>query len=287
MNAPMPPFRFPATAAPMDLAGLGLRTPHIHEVLATRPAMGWFEVHSENYFAPGGSGIRLLEQVRRDYPLSLHGVGLGLGSTAPLDTTHLDRLAALIQRVEPFLVSEHLCWSATPERHLNDLLPLPFTEEAIAHLCARIDAVQTRLGRPLLLENISSYCRFREDAMPEWDFVAAVARRSGCQLVLDINNIYVSSVNHGFDPRHYLAAIPAAAVGEIHLAGHEAAQGCLIDTHSRPVDEAVWALYAETIARIGPRPTLIERDADIPPLADLLAEARHAAHIMEACHVPA
>ena len=273
--------------SPRALAGLGLRTPHIHEILATRPPVGWLEVHSENYFAPGGSGIGLLERLRGHYPVSLHGVGLGLGSADPLDDTHLDRLEALIDRIDPFLVSEHLCWARVAGRHLNDLLPLPYTHEALDLVCARIDAVQTRLRRRLLVENVSSYCRFHADALNEWDFVAAVARRTGCALLVDVNNIYVSSRNHGFDPLAYLDALPADAVAELHLAGHEAAHGCLIDTHSRPVCDAVWALYADALERFGPRPTLLERDQDIPHLAELLAEVYRAADCLEACHVPA
>jgi len=275
----------PPPDAPAALAGVGLRAPHYRELLDTRPALGWLEVHSENFFGEGGQPHWFLERLRAHYPLSLHGVGLGLGSVDALSSVHLDKLARLIQRYEPFLVSEHLCWSASGGRHLNDLLPLPYTQEALDHLCARVVQVQDRLGRRLLVENVSSYLRYRHSAIPEWEFVAEVAQRTGCGLLLDINNVYVNSVNHGFDAREYLAAVPAAAVQEIHLAGFETTPQLLIDTHGHPVCEAVWTLYRETVARIGPRPTLIEWDTDIPALAVLLAEAHHAGAILEDAEV--
>ncbi len=278
----------PARTAIPSGAGIGLRPPHIREILDTRPPLPWLEVHSENFFCPGARPRRHLESIRTDYPLSLHGVGLSLGAVATrFFATHLVRLKELITAVEPALVSEHLSWGAVPERHLNDLLPLPYTEEALAHVCARIDAAQTFLGRRLAVENISSYVRWRHETIPEWEFLAEVARRTGCGILLDVNNIHVTSENHGYDPRAYLAALPAQAIEEIHLAGYELAQGCLIDTHSRPVSEPVWALYGETIARIGPRPTLIEWDADIPPLAVLMDEAATAQAILEERHARA
>ena len=270
----------PPPDAPAALAGVGLRAPHYRELLDTRPALGWLEVHSENFFGEGGQPHWFLERLRAQYPLSLHGVGLGLGSVDALSTDHLDKLARLIERYEPFVVSEHLCWSASGGRHLNDLLPLPYTEEALAHVCTRVSQVQDRLGRALLVENVSSYLRFRHSTIPEWEFVAEVTRRTGCALLLDVNNVYVNAVNHGFDASDYLAAMPAAAVQEIHLAGFETTPQLLIDTHGHPVSEAVWALYRETVARIGPRPTLIEWDTDIPPLAVLLGEARRADAIL-------
>lgn len=263
-------------------AGIGLRPPHIREILDARPPIPWLEVHSENFFCPGARPRRHLESLRADYPLSLHGVGLSLGAVETrFFETHLARLKELIAAVEPALVSEHLSWGTVPQRHLNDLLPLPYTEEALTYVCARVDAAQAFLGRRLAIENISSYVRWRHDVIPEWEFLVEVARRTGCGILLDVNNIYVSGENHSFDPRVYLAAVPAGAVAEIHLAGYEQAQGCLIDTHSRPVAGLVWALYRETLARFGPRPTLIEWDADIPALAVLLGEAAQAESILK------
>jgi uncharacterized protein (UPF0276 family) len=271
----------PPHDAPQALAGVGLRAPHYREFLDTRPALGWLEVHSENFFGEGGQPHWFLEQMRAHYPLSLHGVGLGLGSVDPLSAVHLTKLARLIDRYQPCLVSEHLSWSASGGRHLNDLLPLPYTDEALEHACGRVAQVQDRLGRQLLVENISSYLRFRHSTIPEWEFFAEVARRTGCGLLLDINNVYVNAVNHGFDAREYLAAVPAEAIQEIHLAGFETTPQLLIDTHGHPVSDAVWTLYRETIARIGPRPTLIEWDTDLPPLPVLLGEARRADTILE------
>jgi len=261
-------------------AGIGLRAPHCREIIASRPDIGWVEVHSENYFGDGGHPHQFLERIRADYPLSLHGVGLGLGSTAPLDRDHLRKLERLIGRYEPGLVSEHLCWSAVGGRHLNDLLPLPYTDEALAHVCGRIDEAQQVLGRQLLIENVSSYLQFRHSTIPEWEFLAEVSRRSGSAILLDVNNIYVNAVNHGFDPLTYLEAVPTAAVREIHLAGFDASGACLIDTHGTPVAAEVWTLYREAVARIGPCPTLIEWDTDIPALDVLLAEASKAAGIL-------
>jgi len=264
-------------------AGIGLRTSHVARVRAERPCLGWLEVHSENYFVDGGPAIAALEAIRRDYPISLHGVGLSLGSADALDAGHLTRLKQLVSRIEPGAVSEHLCWSHVDGRHLNDLLPLPFTEEALTLVCERVDAVQTALGRTLLVENVSAYVRFEADAMSEWEFVAAVALRTGCKLLFDVNNIYVNAVNHGFDPDAYLTAIPADAVAEIHLAGFDASGACLIDTHGTRVAAPVWKLYRAAIARFGPKPTLIEWDTDIPPLEILLDEAAQAQTILETC----
>ena len=266
---------------PLTGAGIGLRTPHVRQVRDERPAVPWLEVHSENYYADGGPALAALLRIRADYPLSLHGVGMSLGSTDPLDRTHLGKLARLIARTEPALVSEHLCWSGVGGRALNDLLPLPYTEEALAHVCARVAEVQDFLGRELLVENVSSYLAFADATIPEWEFVAAVTRRTGCKLLCDVNNIHVNAVNHSFDADVYLAALPRDAVAEIHLAGFEATDTCLIDTHGAPVAPEVWALYRRAIARFGPVPTLIEWDTDIPPLATLLAEAATAQRILE------
>jgi len=280
-------FAQPGSDVPMtsrhDLpiaAGIGLRSPHLAHVQAERPPVAWFEVHSENYFADGGPALAAIDRIRADYPLSLHGVGLSLGSTDPLDRPHLDKLAKLIARVEPALVSEHLCWSGVAGLHFNDLLPLPFTGEALTHVCSRVAEVQDYLGRQIAVENVSAYVAFDDSTMPEWEFVAAVVRRTGCKLLLDVNNVYVNAVNHGFDADGYLAAMPREAIAEIHLAGFDPTGPCLIDTHGARVAPEVWALYRRTIARIGPRPTLIEWDIDIPEFSVLEAEAAMAAAIL-------
>ena len=275
------PARHPIPAS----AGVGLRAPHIDQVLSERPRVPWFEVHSENLFAAGGSLHEKMAKIRADYPLSLHGVGLSLGSADGLDVRHLNRLADIVARYQPALVSEHLSWAALAGRHSNDLLPLPFTKEALTTAVAHIGQVQDRLGRELLVENVSSYLRFTEADYSEWDFVAEVVRRSGCGLLLDINNVYVNSINHAFDPGDYLRAMPADAVREIHLAGFtrktDLPVPLLIDTHSKPVDPEVWALYANALDRFGALPTLIEWDADIPELAVLLAEATRAEEMLD------
>ena len=267
-------------------AGIGLRAPHLGRVLAERPRVPWFEVHSENLFAAGGAIHADMHRIRDDYPLSLHGVGLSLGSADSLDERHLDRLAELVHQYQPALVSEHLCWAALGGVHSNDLLPLPMTDEALVQTVAHIQQAQERLGRELLVENVSTYLRFVEADYYEWDFVAEVVRRSGCGLLLDVNNIYVNSINHGFDPSAYLRAMPTKAVREIHLAGFTRKTGLavplLIDTHSGSVDAAVWALYAEALDRLGPVPTLIEWDQDIPELEILLAEAARAEELLHA-----
>ena len=264
-------------------AGLGLRAPHVRHVLAERPAVAWFEVHSENYFADGGPDLAALDRIRADYPLALHGVGLSLGSADPLDQAHLAKLKRLAARVEPAVVSEHLCWSGVGGRHFNDLLPLPYTDEALAHVCARIDEVQAYLGRALVVENVSSYYAFPEATIPEWEFVAAVAARTGCRLLVDVNNIHVNARNHGIDPLAFLDAMPRDAVAEIHLAGHDDSGPIVIDTHGAPVAPEVWTLYRAALARFGRVPTLIEWDTDIPEFAVLAGEAATAQAILETC----
>jgi len=271
-------------------AGIGLRAPHYRQILDDRPAIGWIEVHSENYFSRGGQALHFLERARQHYPLSLHGVGLSLGSVDRLSLDHLAHLKRLIERFEPGLVSDHVCWGAIGARHLNDLLPLPTTYEALRVICAHIEQTQEFLGREILIENVSSYLQFTASELPEWEFVAEAARRTGCGILLDVNNIYVSSVNHGFDPLRYLDAMPGAAVQEIHLAGFDSAPvaggtgGCvLIDTHGKRVAAPVWNLYGEALSRLGPVPTLIEWDTDIPPLATLLDEARKAQNFLDEC----
>jgi len=241
--------------------------------MARRPPVPWVEVHSENFFADGGRQLQVLDAVRRDYGLSLHGVGLSLGGTDPLDSEHLRCLKRLVRRAEPALVSEHVCWSSAGGTILNDLLPLPYSHAALSHTAARVAAVQDFLGRRILIENVSSYLEFEGAEMTEWDFLVQLARSAGCGILLDVNNIYVSAVNHGFDAQEYLRAVPPELVGEIHLAGHTVTDDILIDTHSAPVTGAVWALYRDALRRLGPVPTLIEWDAELPALDRLLAEA--------------
>jgi uncharacterized protein (UPF0276 family) len=267
-------------------AGIGLRAPHYSEVLETRPAVGWLEVHSENFFSDGGNHFYYLEQLLAHYPFSFHGVGLALGSTDPLSIRHLSKLKKLVDRYQPALVSDHICWGAANGIHLNDLLPMPYTGEALRHMIGRVGEVQDFLGRQILIENVSSYLEFEVSDIPEWEFVSELAQRSGCGILFDINNIYVNARNHGIDARTYIDHIPEALVQEIHLAGFtvntlEDDGEILIDTHSRPVCDEVWALYEQAIQRLGPIPTLIEWDLDIPPLDTLLAEARHADDILE------
>lgn len=268
-----------------SLVGIGLRAQHAQELLSRLPKnIGWLEIHSENYFAEGGKAHAYLAALHEHYPISLHGVGLYIGSTDPLDPQHLRSLKTLIERVQPMLVSEHLCWGAINGKVLNDLLPLPYTEEALQHFCAKTTEVQDYLGRQILIENPSSYLQFAHSTIPEYEFLEAVAERTGCGILLDLNNIYVSAINHNFDPNAYLAAIPESMVQEIHLAGFENNGVCLIDTHSQPVCDDVWKLYQHALQRFSQVPTLIEWDADIPPLDVLLAEAAQAQQLLESHH---
>ena len=257
--------------------GIGLRLPHVAEIAAARPDLGFIEVHAENYIAETAALDRLLE-LRRDYPVSVHGVALSLGSAGELDRVHLGRFKALIERVEPMLVSEHLAWSAIGGAYLNDLLPLPYTEESLEVFCRHVGEAQETLGRRLLIENPSSYLRFRHSTIPEAEFLTETARRTGCGVLCDVNNIYVSATNFRFDPIAYLDALPVPAIGEIHLAGHKAAQNVdiLIDDHGSRVAPPVWELYAAALKRFGPVPTLIEWDTNLPALDVLLDEVRHA-----------
>ncbi|HLA79767.1 MAG TPA: DUF692 domain-containing protein [Vicinamibacteria bacterium] len=261
--------------------GVGLRREHYQTVLAERPDVPWFEVISENFMVDGGRPRHVLESVRRDYPVALHGVSLSLGSAEPPDAAHLRRLRQLVDWVEPAIVSDHLCWTRLGGHNSHDLLPLPFTEGAIRVAAANVGRVQDALGRRILVENVSSYVRFRESEMEEWEFVAAVAERADCDLLLDVNNVYVNARNHGFDPKRYLAGIPIERVRQIHLAGHEDHGEVVIDTHDHPICDAVWDLYRVAIARFGSVPTLIERDANVPALPVLLAEAQAADRILE------
>lgn len=272
-------------------AGIGLRAQHHRLVIEEQPDVAWFEVHTENYFADAGPAVDALEAIRSHYPLSLHGVGLSLGSTDPFDMTHLERVARAVRRFEPLLVSEHLAWSSVEGRFANDLLPLPFTREAQRHLVARIQQVQEFLGRQLLVENISSYLQFRGAEMTEWEFLDAVADASGCGILLDINNIYVCAHNHGFAALDYIDAISPRHVREIHLAGHETircgGRDILLDTHSRPTCPAVWELYEHSLRRFGVVPTLIEWDNEVPTIYDLQREACVADALVESLNARA
>lgn len=278
---PAPHSAASVTTLPLR-AGIGLRPPHLRQVREESPAVAWFEVHSENFFVSGGPALAVLEALRRRYPLSLHGVGMSLGGADRLDQQHLRQLKALAQRIQPAAISEHLCWSAIGGRWLNDLLPLPYTREALDRVCGNIDQLQETLGRTILVENVSSYLRFLPEDMPEWVFVAEVARRTGCSLLLDVNNIHVSACNHGFDAMDFLAGIPVDTVAEIHLAGYEEVDGLLVDTHSRPVYPPVWDLYQTALERFGRIPTLIEWDQDIPALEVLQGEAAKAQRYLDA-----
>jgi len=261
-------------------AGIGLRSQHYRDVLETHPTVGWFEVHSENYFGKGGAPLHYLEKIREDYPISLHGVGMSLGSVDALEGQHLAQLKRLIDRIEPGLVSEHLSWGSFGGDFLNDLAPLPYTEEALLHLVDRIAQVQDFLGRQILVENPSSYLEFQHSTYQEQDFLNELSRRTGCGILLDINNVYVSCHNHGWDALDYLHGIAAERVGEIHLAGHTinrvAGRDILIDTHNQKVCSEVWALYQTALRVVGTKLTLIEWDTDIPDLSVLIDEAQQA-----------
>lgn len=252
--------------------GLGLRPQHYPEILEGAPPVDWFEILTENYLVPGGRPLAMLERIRARFPVVMHGVSLSIGSTDPLDRDYLRQVRALAERIEPGWISDHLCWTGAGGLNTHDLLPLPYTEAALDHVVARLREVQDRLGRRIALENVSSYVGYRDSAMPEWEFLAAVAERADCLILLDVNNVHVSAFNHGFDPLAYLAGLPAGRVQQIHLAGHEDNGTHLVDTHDHPVAEPVWDLYAAALRRFGAVPTMIERDDRIPPLAELVAE---------------
>jgi uncharacterized protein (UPF0276 family) len=266
-------------------AGIGLRFQHHQAVVDSWPTVPWLEVHTENYMG-GGTPLRYLEAIRARYPISCHGVGLSLGSAEPLDTGHLERIRRVVERIAPVLVSEHLSWSLVGGRYLGDLLPLPMTEEALEVVCRHVDQTQEFLRRPILMENPSSYLRYKHSTIPEWEFLAAVAARTGCGILCDVNNIYVSACNHGWQASDYLDVLPRAAIGEIHLAGHtvrqlEGGRVIRIDDHGSRVIPEVWSLYSEALERFGPVPTLIEWDTDVPALEVLLDEAAHAGALLE------
>ena len=252
--------------------GLGLRPRHYEAILKSSARVDWFEALSENYMIPGGRPLHYLMRIRERYPVVLHGVSLSIGSTDPLDRAHLEGLKALAQRVQPEWISDHLCWTGVAGRNLHDLMPLPYTGEALRHVASRVRQVQDFLGRRILLENVSTYVAYRSSEMSEWDFLAALANEADCDILLDVNNIYVSAYNHGYDAIAFLNAMPRARVRQIHLAGHDNCGDLIIDTHDAPVIDPVWALYREAIRRLGPVPTMIERDDKIPPLGTLVRE---------------
>lgn len=258
--------------------GLGLRTDHYQTIMDEKPPVDWFEIISENYIVPGGKPLYHLDRVRADYPMVMHGVSLSIGSTDPLDLDYLADVKTLADRIEPAWISDHLCWTGVNGQNMHDLLPLPYTEEAITHVVNRVQQVQEFLGRRLMLENLSSYVTFRESTMPEWTFFNEICKRADCLMLLDVNNIFVSAINHDFDPLAYLDGVDAERVWQIHIAGHttNASGQILIDTHDMPVREEVWRLYGEAMRRLGPVSTMIERDDNIPPLVELLEELQTA-----------
>jgi len=252
--------------------GLGLRPAHYEALLGETHPIDWLEITTENYLVPGGMPLHFLERIRARFPLVLHGVSLSIGSTDPLDRDYLRAVRELARRVEPAWISDHLCWTGVEGRNVHDLLPLPYTQESLAWVAARVSEVQDVLGRQILLENVSSYLTYRTSEMSEWEYLSEVARRADCAVLLDINNIYVSAVNHDFDASRYLRAIPRDRVRQFHLAGHSNLGDHLIDTHDHPIAPQVWDLYAQAVAHFGKVPTMIERDDNIPPLHELVAE---------------
>lgn len=274
----------PATQILPCSASIGLRAPHYREVLEHLPRLDWVEVHSENFFG-GGASLRTLLRVREHYRVSLHGVGMGLASTAALDQAHLSALRSLCEVVQPAAVSEHLCWNSATGFVVNDLLPFPYTREALAHVSRRVQALQESLGRELLVENLSSYISFRQAEMSEGEFLRELSLRTGCGILFDVENLYVNVRNLRVDAEAFIKSLPADAVKEYHLAGYSLRDGCLVDTHDHPVYPEVWDLYEQVLQHIGPRPTLVEWDSDIPALPVLMGEAAKAQQCMEALHV--
>ncbi|MGD0839359.1 MAG: DUF692 domain-containing protein [Polyangia bacterium] len=266
--------------------GVGLRPRHYGRMLDERPPVDWVEAISENFMAPGGRPLAVLEKVRSEVPVALHGVSLSIGSVDALAPSYLQRLATLAARIEPALVSDHLCWGSHGGRYVHDLLPLPYTEESLAHVVGRVRVVQDTLRRQILLENISSYVAFQDSTMTEWEFLSEVAGQADCGILLDINNVYVSARNHGFDPIAYLDGIPGGRIGQLHLAGHCDKGRYLLDSHDAAVPDAVWDLYREALRRFGPIPTLVEWDDNVPELDQLVVQSRTAAAIEHEMAIP-
>jgi uncharacterized protein (UPF0276 family) len=271
-----------AGAPTAGAAGVGLRPKHYDEIISTWPRIDWFEIISENFLVPGGRPLHILDQVRSHYPVAMHGVSLSIGSVDPLNFDYLARLKDLAARCEPMWISDHLCWTSVGGHNSHDLLPLPYTPEAVGHVAERVSRVQDFLGRRILLENVSTYLEFEHAPMPEWEFLNAVAAQADCEILLDINNIYVSAFNHGFSAREYLGSVAPRRVRQFHLAGHTDRGTFLHDTHDHPVCDDVWSLYDEAVRRFGPSTTLIEWDDQIPPLATLMNEADRARHVATA-----
>ncbi|VEB34073.1 Protein of uncharacterised function (DUF692) [Legionella sainthelensi] len=261
--------------------GLGLRPDYYEEILTQKPDLDWFEILTENYLVPGGKPLYYLDQIRTHYPIVMHGVSLSLGSSDPLDRDYLQQLKNLASRVEPVWISDHLCWTGVNGVNAHDLLPIPYTRQAVNHIVSRIHQVQEFLGRPILIENVSSYLAYKQSEMTEWEFILEIVNKADCYILLDVNNVYVSSINHQFDPLDYIFAMPAERVAQIHLAGHSNHGHYIIDTHDAPVIQPVWDLYGATLKRLGAVSTMIERDDNMPPLVDLLAEIKHAREIAE------
>ncbi|AMP90997.2 TPA: DUF692 domain-containing protein [Legionella pneumophila] len=259
--------------------GLGLRPNYYEEILTSKPDLDWFEILTENYLIPGGKPLYYLDKIREHYPIVMHGVSLSLGTTDPLDWDYLKQVQELASRIEPAWISDHLCWTGVHGLNTHDLLPVPYTTEAIQHIVSRIQEIQDFLKRPFLIENVSSYLTYKQSEMSEWDFILEIVKQSGCYLLLDVNNVYVSSFNHNFDPMDYINSMPLGRVAQIHLAGHTNHGDYIIDTHNAPVIEPVWDLYEATIQRLGPVSTMIERDDNMPDFSELLCEINHAKHL--------
>ena len=275
MKQPHPPYPFLGY-------GLGLRVEHYDYILEHKPAVDWFEIISENFMIPGGRPLYYLDKVREDYPMVIHGVSLSIGSSDPLDMDYLKKLKTLADRIEPKWISDHLCWTGLDKTNLHDLMPLPYTEEAIKHIVDRIKRVQDYLGRRILIENVSSYVTYKQSQMTEWDFLTEVVEQADALILMDVNNVFVSAFNHSFDPMDYLNAISIERVQQIHLAGHENCGTHIIDTHDHPIIEGVWALYEAAIKRFGRVSTMIERDGNMPEFPELFAELQQAKAIAEA-----
>lgn len=273
----------PETDRPFLGFGLGLRTPHYHSILETRPAVDWFEILSENYMVPGGKPLYFLDRIRASYPVVMHGVSLSIGSTAPLDKDYLKALKGLAERAQPAWISDHLCWTGVHGQNMHDLLPLPYTEVTARHVAERVGIVQDALGRRILLENVSSYASYVDSEMSEWEFISLICELADCLLLLDVNNIYVSSFNHGVDARDFIDGVPADRVWQIHLAGHHNHGDYIIDTHDAPVIDKVWDLYGYALSRLGPVSTMIERDDNIPQLDELVRELAIARRTAQTC----